>query len=126
MPDDIVWRITVYHGYQLDTNLKEAQHHYKTLRCVSTKMQSLCDEFFPHGFCARCDALILPHAPYYVLGGGTVINCAECACRGTFEVYVGGKPVILQRDWDKTQCAKSLQKRMLTSDTRGRSLQMIH
>lgn len=38
---------------------------------------------------------------YYLLGGGTVVTCQECACNSSYTIIVNKKPVHMQRGWDK-------------------------
>lgn len=39
---------------------------------------------------------------YFLLAGGTVVNCKECACNTRYTIVVNKKEVHLQRGWDKT------------------------
>lgn len=47
---------------------------------------------------------------YYLLGGGKVVNCVDCACHHPFIVTVGKDQIQLTRAWHKTAVADRVQK----------------
>lgn len=59
-----------------------------------------------------CRRVILPGETYYLLGGGRVINCEDCACNTPYTIMVGKVPVEMTRGWDKTAVTKNLKKVM--------------
>lgn len=59
-----------------------------------------------------CRKVIEKGGTYYLLGGGTVINCEYCACDREKTFLVGEKYVTLKRGWDKTAVGSKLKKTM--------------
>jgi len=64
-----------------------------------------------------CEAKIREGETYFLLGGGKVINCHDCACHKTFKVTVNDKEVTLTRGWDKIDnyIGKNLRKTFITT-----------
>lgn len=60
--------------------------------------------------CRKKGTLIKKGDTYYLLGGGTVINCEQCACFTEFTITVNKKPITMQRGWDKTAVVKNIRK----------------
>lgn len=57
-----------------------------------------------------CRKVIEKGEIYYLLGGGTVINCEYCACEREYTLIVGEKYVTFKRGWDKTAVSGKLKK----------------
>ena len=66
------------------------------------------------GECAvhGCETIILPGDTYYMLGGGKVMNCENCACRMPIKIVVNGVDVHMTRSWDKVAIANNLKRIM--------------
>lgn len=51
--------------------------------------------------CGRCWGEVKKGDTYYLLCGGTVVNCENCACNVAYTIIVNGKSVDMTRAWDK-------------------------
>lgn len=60
----------------------------------------------------ECRKPILSGDTYYLLGGGRVINCENCACLTKYTIIVNKKEIEMTRAWDKTAVSKNLKKVM--------------
>lgn len=60
----------------------------------------------------ECKTIIRTGDTYYLLGGGKVITCVNCACDAPLKVSVGDKPLQLTRGWNKTAVSDRLRKVM--------------
>lgn len=69
----------------------------KTLRCMTKA-------------CMDKEKMINEGETYYLLGGGTVVNCEFCACATTFDIIVNKKTVTMHRGWDKAAVVKNVRK----------------
>lgn len=66
---------------------------------------------------ARCAVMacrkeITPGETYYLLAGGKVMNCEDCACNSKYTIMVGKVEIEMVRGWDKTAVSKNLKKVM--------------
>ena len=59
-----------------------------------------------------CRKAILQGETYYMLGGGKVMTCEDCACNTPASYLVNGKVIQCKRGWDKTAVSKNLKKVM--------------
>lgn len=59
-----------------------------------------------------CKTMIGSGDTYYLLGGGKVVTCENCACNTPYTLIVNKKEVHLTRGWDKTACVDRLRKVM--------------
>lgn len=58
----------------------------------------------------KCGKAIVVGETYYLLGGGKVVNCEDCACNNQFTIVVNGKSVTMTRGWDKTAVADKIKR----------------